>query len=153
MAGQTDLGIHGRLQVLGLLGGADEGNPDIVRPLDDLVLDEPFERRPDVTGHAGHLLVRGIHPAIVGGLDGMAGRAELGCAREWDRHGCGAHPPHRSGERRVGEEGRSRWGADYLKKKKKYEMVLDTCRSQYKMSCANKSSFDFKFRNDYNRWS
>src|SRR2546430_17485725 len=119
MAGQTDLGIHGRLQVLGLLGGAEEGDPDIVRPLDDLVLDEPFERRPDVTGHAGHLLVRGLHPAIVGGLDGMAGRAELWRAREWDRHGCGAHPPHRSGERRVGEEGRSRWGADYLKKKKK----------------------------------
>src|SRR2546429_4559071 len=32
---------------------------------------------------------------------------------------CTAYARYRSGERRVGEEGRSRWAPDHLKKKKK----------------------------------
>src|SRR5260370_2104876 len=55
--------------------------------------------------------------AIVGSIDVESGSAGAG---SWDEI--------RSGERRVGEEGRSRWSAYHLKKKERVRVRVDTGR-------------------------
>src|SRR3989449_11598122 len=66
--------------------------------------------------------------------DGAPARAGRGrhCGARCDRRRTGAAgaglgaaptPSPRTEERRVGEEGRSRWGADHLKKKKKRRTI------------------------------
>src|SRR2546422_11548266 len=70
-------------------------------------------RRPELVSQPGALLAADAGRRVVwqgsplarhaGGRPGMTGSQAIGL---------------RSGERRVGEEGRSRWAADHLKKKK-----------------------------------
>src|SRR2546430_927717 len=81
-------------------------------------------RRWTSSSASGHAERDDDHERSVPERPGGTAPGQCGRDRKWTAGSpCGRRGGHRSEERRVGEEGRSRWSPDHLKKKKKTKDV------------------------------
>src|SRR5882672_11774892 len=111
MTTQADSGIDFRLQIMGIGPCAEQVDRHILRLRPGFIAEPALNARSHVAGDAGHLSMRGFHPTLIRGRDGMATGTECRLTRDRDSHSAKrdgtsnesrdddrfrfpAHPPH-----------------------------------------------------------
>src|SRR5437867_2331994 len=86
MTTQADSGIDLRLQLTGISRGAEQVDRHTLRPRPGFIAEPALDARSHVAGDAGHLSMRGFHPTLIRGRDGMAIGTECRLTRDRDSH-------------------------------------------------------------------
>lgn len=100
MTTQANSGIDFCLQIMGIGRGTKQVDRHILRP--GFIAEPAFNARQHVAGDTGHLSMRGFHPTLIQGRDGMATGTACPVIRPRDGHSATrdgrfrfpAHVPH-----------------------------------------------------------